>query len=93
MSASNIQSVYIVQDDGICGGHPRIAGSRIKVQHIVIEYVHGGLSAEEICKSLPPLTPAQVHAALSFYYDHQDEIKQTIEDDQEIAEQMEAGLI
>ncbi len=29
---------HIVKDEGICGGQPRIAGTRIKVQHIVLEY-------------------------------------------------------
>ena len=93
MSSADMRTGHIVQDEGICGGKPRIAGTRMKVQHIVIEYVHAGLSVEQICKSHPRLTPATVHAALSFYYDHQDEIERDIREGQEFAERMEAGLI
>ena len=89
MSSADKQAGHIVQDEGICGGKPRIAGTRMKVQHIAMEYVHAGLSVEQICKSHPRLTPVTVHAALSFYYDHQSEIDRDIEDDREFAERME----
>ena len=93
MSSANLQTNYIVQDEGICRGKPRIAGTRMKVQHIALEYVHAGLSVDEICKSHPHLTRAQIHAALSYYYDHQDEIEKDIRESREFAEAMEAGLI
>jgi hypothetical protein len=37
-----------------------------------------GLSVEEILHEFPHLTPAQVHDALSYYYDHRAEIDQEI---------------
>ena len=91
MTPASIQTNYIVQDEGICWGKPRIAGTRIKVQHIALEYVHMDLSVKEICKSHPHLTPAQIHAALSYYYDHQDEIEGDIREGREYAERMEAA--
>ena len=90
MTPPNIQSTYITQDEGICGGKPRIAGTRMKVQHIVIEYFDLGWNVKQICEAHPHITPAQVHSALSFYYDHQSEIDQNIKDDEEFALRMEA---
>lgn len=43
----------------------------------VIEVVRdkqGGWSAEEICKNHQHLSLAQIYAALSYYYDHKEEI-------------------
>ncbi|QTA92223.1 DUF433 [Desulfonema magnum] len=33
-----------------------------------------GMSVDEILNSLSHLTPSQVHAALAYYFDHQEEI-------------------
>ena len=90
MSSTNIQTNYIVQAEGICGGKPRIEGTRMKVQHIALEYVYMGLNVDQICKSHPHITRGQIHAALSYYYDHQDEIEKDIKDDEEFARRMEA---
>ena len=92
MSSASIQTNYIVQDEGICGGKPRIAGTRMKVQHIALEYIHAGLSIEEILQSHPHLKPAQIHAALSYYFDHQVDIERDIREGMEFAERMEKGL-
>ena len=92
MSSASIQTNYIVQDEGICGGKPRIAGTRMKVQHIALEYLYMGLSVEGILESHPHLKPAQIHAALSYYFDHQVEIEQDIREGLEFAERMEKGL-
>ena len=93
MSSTNLQTNYIVQTEGICGGKPRIAGTRFKVQQVAIEYVHGARTVEQILKSHPHLNLAQIHAALSYYYEHQDEIERDIQEGWEYAKQMEAGLI
>ena len=92
MASKSLQTNYIVQDEGICGGKPRIEGTRMKVQHIALEYIHEGLSIAEILESHPHLKPAQIHAALSYYFDHQVEIERDIQDGLEFAERMEAGL-
>jgi uncharacterized protein (DUF433 family) len=77
----------------MCGGKPRIAGTRFKVQQVAIEYVHAARTVEQILKSHPHLNLAQIHAALSYHYDHQNEIEEDIQEGWEYAEQMEAGLI
>ena len=91
MTSASIQTTYIVQDEGICGGKPRVAGTRMKVQHIALEYVHMDWSVEQICESHPRLTPATVHAALSYYYDHQEEIERDLKNAEEFALRMEAA--
>jgi len=92
MSSQNTQSVYIVQDEGICGGQPRIAGTRINVQQIALEYTRLGWSPDQICDAHPLLTLAQVHAAISYYYDHQADIDRSIREDRAFAEQLRAEL-
>ncbi|QYX30839.1 DUF433 domain-containing protein [Sphaerospermopsis torques-reginae] len=75
---------------GICGGKPRIAGHRIKVQNIVIWYERMGMSPDEIVYHYPSITLADVHAALAYYYDHLEEIRKDIEDDEAFAREMKA---
>ena len=53
-------------------GRPCIDGTRHRVIDIVADHVAHGYSAAQIVEHYPDLTPAQVHAALAYYYDHQD---------------------
>ena len=78
---------HIEATPGTCGGKPRIAGHRIRVQDVVIEHDHWGLSPEEIVAHHPGITLADVHAALTHYHDHRKEIQRDIEDDRAYAEQ------
>ena len=77
---------HIVSTPGVCGGKPRIADSRIRVQDIVVWHEAWGLSPEEIVTDFPQLTLAQVHAALAYYHDHRDEIRQHMKDAEALAE-------
>lgn len=76
---------------GVCSGKPRIAGHRIKVQHVVIWHERMGLSPDEIVSQHPGITLADVHAALTYYYDHREEIEASIRDDGDFAEKLRAG--
>ena len=78
-SSSAGEHPYVEQRPNVQGGRPIIKGSRFPVSSIVQDY-RRGLSVEEILREFPQLRPAEVHDALSYYYDHQMEI------DQEIAE-------
>jgi hypothetical protein len=49
-----------------------------------------GMSPDEIVTGHPTITLAQVHAALSFYYDHKREIDADIEDGRRFVEEMKA---
>ena len=80
MSTATTQTV-ITKTPGVCGGKARLDGHRVRVQDIVMDYEWNGLSPDEICQQYPSITLAQVHAALSYYYDHRDEIQADIASD------------
>ena len=56
-----------------CGNRPRIGGTRVSVQRIVVWHKRG-LTPEEIRNRFGHLNLAQIHAALAYYYANQDEI-------------------
>lgn len=72
---------------GVRGGKPRIAGSRICVSDIVL-WTEEGRSPDEIVNDFPHLTLADVHAALSYYYEHREEIDRQIKEGEQYAEAM-----
>ena len=51
---------------------------RIRVAQIVMDYIAYGWSVEEICRQHLYLTLAEAHAAMGYYFDHQEEIDQEI---------------
>ena|SRR5436305_5037587 len=76
---------------GVCGGKPRIAGHRIKVQHVAVWHERMGLSPDEIVSQHPGLTLGDVHAALTYYWDHREEIDKSIQEDREFADKLRNG--
>jgi len=55
-------------------GVVRIGDTRYKVLHLAGEHYHYGWSAEELLRQHPDLRPQEVHAALTYFYDHYDEM-------------------
>ncbi len=55
-------------------GVPCVDGTRHRVIDIAADHVAHGYSAAQIVDQYPDLGPAQVHAALAYYYDHREEI-------------------
>jgi uncharacterized protein (DUF433 family) len=51
---------------------------RVRVAQIVMDYLAHGWSAEEMCRQHLYLRPAEAHAALTYYYDHRQEIDEEI---------------
>jgi uncharacterized protein (DUF433 family) len=82
----NVTEAHIVKTPGVCGGKPRIIGRRITVQDMYIWYDLMGMSAEEIARN-HELTLAQVHAALTYAYEHLDEIRADIEAGDKLVEE------
>ena len=64
-------------------GRAWIDDTNVKVSEVVKDWLAHGSSPEEMCLQYPHLSLAQVHAALSFYYDHQAQF------DRAIAEELE----
>lgn len=75
-----------------CGGlRAYIAGTRVRVQDIYALAEIQGRTPDEIVRSLPHLTLGQVHAALSYYFDHRDEILAEMREDREFVRQVRAA--
>jgi uncharacterized protein (DUF433 family) len=60
---------------------------RIRIAQIVMDYLAYGWSVEEMCRQHSYLTPAEAHAAMTYYFDHQEEIEREIRTEWEQAEQ------
>ncbi|MBA2494354.1 MAG: DUF433 domain-containing protein [Acidobacteria bacterium] len=69
---------YITTNKEILSGEPIIKGTRTPVRSIVEKW-RLGYTPEDIIRSLPYLTLAQVFEAMSYYYDNQAEIDGYIE--------------
>lgn len=59
-----------------------IAGTRTRVQDIYALAEMQGLSPDQIVEQLPHLTLGQVHAALSYYFDHCEQILNELREDE-----------
>lgn len=66
-------------------GQPRafIAGTRVRVQDIYALAELQGASPDDVVLALPHLTLGQVYAALSYYFDHRDDILREMREDDE----------
>ncbi|MGB7413825.1 MAG: DUF433 domain-containing protein [Thermosynechococcaceae cyanobacterium] len=58
---------FIIQTPEVCGGRPRIAGTRTAVQNVAIDF-NAGMKPEEIASERIHLSEAQVYAALAYYH-------------------------
>ena len=63
---------HIVHIDGVCGGEPVIDGLRVAVRHVATLHERGE-AITDIADALG-ITEAQVFHALSYFFDHRDEI-------------------
>jgi len=70
----SIVANHIVRDGAICGGEPRIRGTRITVRAI-IESVRLYHAKEPLLTAFPDLTPEDLDAALLYYAEHPQEIE------------------
>ena len=61
---------HIIEIEGV----PRIAETRLAVSEIVLWHEQSGWDVEKIAQEFD-LTLGQVYAALSYYYDHREQIQ------------------
>src|SRR6266446_9676932 len=80
----------IVRTPGVCSGQPRIAGTRIKVKHVYVWVEQMGKTPAQVVAEYPHLTRTQVHAALAYYWSHQEEIHQDIENEEKLVAALKA---
>ncbi|MEO1210932.1 MAG: DUF433 domain-containing protein [Cyanobacteria bacterium J06638_20] len=83
-----VSAEHIQITPGICGGKPRIAGHRIRVQDVVVWYEYLNMSPDDIVYHYPSITLADVHSALAYYYDHLEEVRQDIRESEAFANQL-----
>ncbi len=74
---------YIVNDPKIHGGEPIINGTRFPVRSIAFYILKEGMLPEELVEEFPHLSLSAVYDALSYYYDHMDEIENLLEKNRE----------
>lgn len=84
----SVFSEHIAISPGVCGGKPHIVGHRIRVQDIVQWHERFGYSPDEIISQYSQLTLADIYAALAYYHDHCDQIRQDIRNDEEFVAEM-----
>ena len=86
MPAKTSKHVYahISKDPEVCGGKACIDGTRIRVMDIVGLHQHGYPPEKMLNVYSIPLTLSQVYAALTYYYDHPEEIEASFKEDQEV---------
>jgi uncharacterized protein (DUF433 family) len=84
-AAFNVTAAHITQTPDVRGGKPCIAGRGIKVQNVYIWHEHLGMSADEIASTYS-LSLVQVYAALTYAFEHLNEIRADILESEQIAE-------
>lgn len=72
---------YIVTTPDALGGRPRIAGTRISVAQIAMAYLRAEESVSTLAEDYD-LSPAQIHAAMAYYFDHKAEIDRALDEDE-----------
>ena len=71
-------------------GVARISGTRTKVIQVVMDKMAYAWGTEEIQRQYPHLSLAEVHAAMAYYYDHQEELDLQVAADLKEAESARA---
>ena len=67
-----------------------IEGTRVRVQDVAMLAERQGRTPDQIVDAYPHLTLAQIHAALSYYFDHRLEIQSDLKADEELVEKLKS---
>lgn len=73
-------------------GVPILSGTRTKVIEVALDRIAHHWDADEIQRQHPHLTLGQIHSALAYYYDHQDEMDRDIEERAKRVAQIKAEI-
>jgi uncharacterized protein (DUF433 family) len=81
---------HISEDSQVMGGSPCIAGTRIRVMDLVRAY-KSGVPVDELQEyfSSRALTLSEIHAALAYYFDHQEALDAVFAEEQKLGQQAE----
>ena len=88
-TAAKATYAHITKDPRVCGGKACIDNTRIRVMDVVLLHRRGMKPEDMLEYFSAALTPAQVHGALAYYYDHPEEIEGDISDGKRIETEIE----
>lgn len=77
----------ITRDEDVLGGEPRIDGTRIGVRHIAARVIDGGQTPAAVADQFD-LSLSAVYEALSYYYDHIEEMRKYERENEEAFEKI-----
>ena len=75
MAATLVSYPHLQMDSS---GRAWVQGANVKVIEIAADFLAHGSSVEEMAIQFPHLTPAMIHSALAYYYDHREEYDETL---------------
>jgi len=84
---------HITKTPGVCGGRACIAGHRIRVADIVVWHEKRGYSPDEIVEMFAGISLADVYAALTYYFDHRDEIQAEFKNSEDWAQWVKSNIL
>ena len=79
----------IESSPGICGGRPRIAGTRVPV-HRIARYHCLGYAPEEMLSLLNSVSLPQIYAALAYALARPEEIQEALREEDETVKRLSA---
>jgi uncharacterized protein (DUF433 family) len=82
----------IVRTDGVMGGEPRLEGHRVSVLQVADMVLDADHSPEYVADQFG-LTLAEVHRALSYYYEHPEEMESILERHAELEATLEERAV
>jgi uncharacterized protein (DUF433 family) len=89
---SSVSVEHIEKSPGKCAGKACIVGHRIRVADIVVWHEKRNRSPEEILELFPGITLADVHAALTYYFDNRQEIEDDFRESDRLSESLKAEV-
>jgi uncharacterized protein (DUF433 family) len=90
-TAPKLLYAHITSNPKVRGGKPCIAGTRLAVVDIALLHMRGYQPEEMLNYYMRPLTLAQVHSCLAYYFDHREEIESYFEESEQAAAELEAA--
>ncbi len=81
--SSPVDHPHVVRQPGLAGGSPVVAGTKFPVRSLVQYVLKQGLTPEELVEEFPQLSLARIYDALSYYYDHREEIEREMAENSE----------
>jgi uncharacterized protein (DUF433 family) len=81
MPPTLVSHPHVVKEADYCGGKASIDDTRVRVMNVAFLHKQGKSEAE-ILEVYPDLNRAQVYAALTYFYDHVEEIEAELRADE-----------